>query len=590
MLSPTPLRSGAPVRPLALALAVLLLAAPAGAGAALALKVDVSGVSGELLDNVMAYLRLARQQDDPALTEARLRRLHQAAPDEIKKALEPFGYYHTTVTASLKEKKGRWRARYTIDPGPRMTLATVDVQLSGPGENDPVFQQTLTTLPLAPGAPLDHRDYEKSKARLESVAAEHGYFDFRFTRHELRIDRETNRAAAVLYGVTGPRYRFGPLRLHQDILEPGLLERLAAFKVGKPYSTTALLELQSTLLDSDYFANVDIQPRRADAAGERIPIDVTLTPRPRHRYSAGLGYGTDTGPRGRLGYENRRVNRQGHRFNAAYEASAIRNSLILRYSWPIRDPRTDEIALSSRWLDDHPDTSTSESYALDLSRTVSRGNKWLETAHLTYQSENYTVGGSQGDSVLLIPGIGWSKIKADRRIHPRRGWRLLFDVRGAHDAVLSDTRFLQLRGQAKFIRPLLGPDRLLLRGEAGWTRHAGRNALPASVRFFTGGDQSVRGFAYNSLSPKDASGRATGGEQMLVGSVEYEVDLAPKWALATFFDTGNAMDNWQASLKKSVGIGLRWRSPIGPVRLDIAWAVSEPNAPQRLHLNMGPDL
>ena len=163
-------------------------------------------------------------------------------------------------------------------------------------------------------------------------------------------------------------------------------------------------------------------------------------------------------------------------------------------------------------------------------------------------------------------------------------------MKGAHTALGSDARFLQLRAQGKFIQPIAEQGRLLLRGEAGFSQVSELSSLPASLRFFTGGDQSVRGYSYNSLAPRDSNGKIVGGEQLLVGSMEYERRIKGEWSAAVFYDRGNAIDHWTEKLKAGAGFGVRWKSPVGQVRVDLAWALSDPGRPFHFHLVIGPDL
>jgi len=569
---------------------VALLLYTIAAHATLSTKVVITGISGALLNNVSAYLSIEQQRSDPHLNEFQLQRLHQRATDEITKALQPFGYYRPRIDSKLHYSDGVWVAEYHIDPGTPVHINSVVIRVQGEGHDDPAFTALTREFPLHVHDELNQPLYEKGKEDIQRFAAEHGYFDFKWIKNEIAVDPQAGTANIALLIDSGPRYRFGALNFHQDVLDPAFLTRFASFKAGDPYDTKELLNLQSALLDSDYFNVVDINPRRDLSTEERIPIDVNLKPRPRHLYTIGAGYGTDTGPRGKVGWENRRINKQGHRFRTEYKTSQILDSLSARYTIPIRNPRTDEFAITSSWTHDHPRNSDSETYLLGASRSMDRGNNWLETLYLNYQTETYSVAGETGDSVMLMPGITWTKIIADNRIYPLRGLRLMLDVRGAHPEVVSNVQFIQGRAEMKFIHKLFGKGRILLRGQVGATRFGAIRTLPTSVRFFAGGDQSVRGYAYNSLGPTNAAGQVIGGEQLLVGSAEFEQRFTEKWSGAVFYDTGNALNNWQDDLKEGSGFGVRWRSPIGPVRFDLAWALSEPGHPKRLHINVGPDL
>ena len=597
-----PVRSPCPPRPSAWSSICLRCAAtllvlfgifnPGSARAGLDVNVEVKGISGELLTNVLAYLSIEQQKFDPNLTELQLQRLHQRATEEITKALQPFGYYDPQIHGSLQFRNDRWLARYDVEPGPPVHVTSIDIRIEGAGKDDPDFRAVAANFPLHRNEVLNQPLYEKGKQNLQRFASEHGYFDFKWLKSEIAVNPAAHTAAITLHIDSGPRYYFGNVDFKQDILRPSLMQRFVPFKTGDPYNTAQLLELQSALIDSNYFRNVEINPRRDLNQDYRIPIDVTLTPRDKHLYTVGVGYGTDTGARGKLGWENRRINDRGHRFNIEYNTSSILDSLTANYIIPIRNPRSDQFTITTKVSNDYLPSSKSENFLFGVSRSVDRGNNWLETLYLNYQTENYSIAGESGNSVLLLPGITMSKVSADNRIYPLRGIRLLVDVRGANPAVISNAQYLQVRGQAKFVHKLFGKGRILLRGDVGATRFGALRNLPPSERFFAGGDQSVRGYAYNSLGPRNAVGQVVGGEQLLVGSVEYEQRFTDKWSGAVFYDTGNAINNWQDALKEGTGFGVRWRSPVGPIRFDLAWAVSEHINPwhPRLHINVGPDL
>lgn len=575
------------------AVAVLLLFGVFNSGnanAGLNVKVEVKGISGALLSNALAYLSIEQQKFDPNLTESQLQRLHQRATAEIARALQPFGYYDPQIHGSLQHVNGHWLARYEVDPGPPVHITKLDIQIEGDGKDDPDFRAVANKFPLHTNVVLDQALYEKGKQNFQRFASEHGYFDFKWLKSEIAVDPGAHTATITLHMDSGPRYRFGKVNFKQDILQPSLLQRYVPFKTGDPYNTLQLLDLQSAMFDSNYFRNVEINPRRDLSENKEVPIDVTLTPRHKHLYTIGVGYGTDTGPRGTVGWENRRVNARGHRFKIEYNSSAILDSLTARYGIPIRNPRTDQFAITSSWINDHPETSSSETYLLGVSRTVDLGNNWLETLYLNYQTETYSVGSDKGDSVMWLPGVTLSKVSADNRIYPMRGFRLLLDLRGTDPSFGSTAQFVQARAQVKFIHKLFGKGRILLRGDAGSTRFGSIRSLPSSVRFFAGGDQSVRGYAYHSLGPRDSTGEVVGGSRLLVGSVEFEYQIIDKWSGAVFYDTGNAMNDWQEALKDGVGFGVHWRSPIGAIRFDLAFAISEPGSPKRLHITVGPDL
>ena len=567
---------------------VIAMLLPARAGAEVLVR--VTGVDGEVRANVLRALTLKRDGAEP-LSERRIRALHAQAPDEIRQALEPFGFYRATIDADLARDGDTWRANYVVAPGPPLTVARVDVQITGEGSTDRAFRRLVSTFPLAPGDVLHQPRYENAKETFQKTAAERGYFDMRFTAHELRVDLDAYRADVVLHVDTGARYRFGDVTFEQDrdIIAPDVLARYAQIQPGDPYSNTALIELQRALLDSDYYGEVEVTADPKQAQDQEIPVTVHLTARKPSRYTFGLGYGTDTGVRGQLGWERRYLNPAGHHIRAETRLSEIEKSLSASYIVPIRDPRTDQIAFSAAYSEGDTLTYFTTLQRLAVSRAIARG-QWREILSLNLQNEDFAVGNESGVTTLLMPDAQWSRRWGRNRIYTRDGARLMLGLRGAADSLGSDTDFVQARTTAKWIEDIGRRGRVILRADIGATRVDEFQKLPPSIRFFAGGDRSVRGYDFNTLGPTDSSGDVVGGRHLLVTSVEYEHVVYGDWSAALFYDAGNALDNFNDPLKEGAGFGIRWKSPIGQVRVDVATALSDPDRPWRLHLNVGPDL
>jgi translocation and assembly module TamA len=171
------------------------------------------------------------------------------------------------------------------------------------------------------------------------------------------------------------------------------------------------------------------------------------------------------------------------------------------------------------------------------------------------------------------------------------GNRISLELRGSHEMLALDTAFFQPMLTAKLIQRITPRGRVILRSEVAGTVIDDFNELPPILRYYAGGDNSVRGYAYQDLSPVNASGERIGGKQKLVGSLEYDFRFKQRWSAAVFFDTGNAFNQWsKTNLKDGTGFGLRWHSPVGPLRFDIAWPISEPDPDPRIHVVFGPEL
>ncbi len=577
----------------ALGLCALAAARPLHAGEAL--RVEVDGVKGDLKKNIMATLSIEAQRKDKDLDESQIERLHGKAPGEISQALQPFGYYRSLVDASLGHDGTTWVARYKVDPGPQLKVNSLDVKVLGAGAGDAHFQRLTRDFPLHQGDPMLQVPYESGKKAFDDYAAGHGYLDGKFETSEIRIDLAAYTADVVVHYESGPQYRYGPVRFHQSFLKPRLVEGFVRFKRGEPIQSAQLLQLQQSLSDTNYFQRVEVVPQKAEAQGLEVPIDVNLTPSRPQKWTAGAGYGTDTGPRGTAGLELRDINEEGHRFTSEADVSQVDKSFRADYLIPDIHTRTDMLDFTVAYADLTPVTSRSLNLLAGPSYSMLLG-RWHQTFSLDYQRESYTVGPQSGLSDLVIPQVTWSRVFANDRLYPTRGESYNFLVRGGAKDLLSDDNFAQAQATAKFIQSFGQKKvfRLITRATIGSTWTSDFSHLPPSERFFAGGDQSVRGYAFEGIGALE-QGQVIGGPDLLVGSVEFQYRLArwqalQKFGVATFFDAGGAGYSFGGEIKEGTGLGIFWISPIGPIRVYVATALSIPGHPLRLHLTIGPDL
>lgn len=569
-------------------LSVLLLAGLAGP--VLAARFELSGVESELADNVRAMLSL----DDamartPLPTASRLRYLHRQAPDEIRRALQPFGYYNPVLQLEidLEGPSEQWAAHYRVDPGPRTHIRSTQIELEGEGTEDTVLQAVLGQTELKVGAPLLHAQYSDLKSSLQSRAAERGYYEAQFRRSEIRVDPEQNQADIIVIYDTGVRARIGEIRFDNAPVSETLLRRYLGFETGDPVNTAHLIELQRNLIDSDYFADVEVRPQLAELENAELPVDVKLVPRKRSLYQAGFGYGTDTGARMQLGLTRRWVNSRGHSLNSRLRLSEIRQQFTTSYEIPGANPVTDRFALNLRVQDEQSDTIDARSYAIGGSWLQQIGD-WERRLSLDWEQESWVFEGVEQDSTLLIPRARFTRTIADNRLNTTKGHQVSFGVGLASENLLSDTDLLQLDLRGKRVDTLSDRWRLLTRAELGVTLIDSVDDLPATMRYYAGGDNSVRGYDYQSLGPVGDNGDVIGGRYLVSGSVEVDYLIRENWRLAAFVDTGSAFDDTDTELKTGAGFGARWLSPVGPIRLDLAMPLDESG--WRIHFTLGPDL
>jgi len=574
---------------------LLLVAWPAAA-----IEVVVEGLPRALREPVLAQLSIEQQKKEPGLSAATIRALHARAAEEIRTALQPRGYYRAQVAAELTSGEQGYVARYRVELGPALRIVMLDLQVTGDGLADPAMAALLKDFPLRQGEVFDHERYEAAKSRLTRLGADRGYLDATLSRHTVQLDLVAYTASVALHYQTGARYRFGSVQFEPGSgLDPQLLARYVPFTAGEPFDADELLEFQRGLVDSDYFQLIEVTPRRDLAIDNVVPIVVKLVPRPPNKYTLGFGYGTDTGVRGKAGWERRQLNEAGHRLATELNVSQVRSDITARYLIPVRNPRTDQLSYSVGAISEYPDTSDSERFTAGVAYTHSGGYwrltegriaGWRSTYGLNYERERWETGEDSGNTTLVMPNASWLYLVTDSRFIATRGWRVQLDVRGSSTELASDVTFGQARAQTKVIQPLGARGRVVARLDVGATWIDDFSTLPSSLRFYAGGDQSVRGYAYNALGPTDVNGEVIGGPYLLVGSLEYQHRIFEKWSLATFYDAGNAVNSFEDPYFSGAGVGLHWRSPIGLIRLDVAWALTLEDRPWRVHIIIGPDL
>src|ERR1044072_3398309 len=383
----------------ALGLAAGFFAWSPAPAAAVGVKVDVEAVNAAVRDTVLTLLSIAHAK---APSADRIRQLHNQAEGDIGRALQPFGYYNPTVEASLMEEPSRFVAHYAIDPGPLLRLAGVNLQLTGGGARDKGFRRIIQDFPLGRNDALVHTSYEAGQQSLVDYAAAHGYLEADFTQHEIRVDLAAYTARVRLAFYTGPQYAFGDVTFDEGMLNPDLLYGYVPFKAGEPFDLRKLLQLQDALSSTPYFRRVEVRPKEDEAVDRRVPIHVSLVPARRERWSFGLGYGPDTGVRGTVGIDVRRVNRRGHRAEIRLNTSQVEQHFSSTYLVPKAAARTDYTTFSLGYEDVASDTEKHKggiaSAGLDRARGEGR-----EDLGLAYLVEEFTVGPASASAQRLTP-------------------------------------------------------------------------------------------------------------------------------------------------------------------------------------------
>lgn len=546
---------------------------------------EISGADDELEQNIATLVSLPTLDCDAQLSA--LNRYLPNINQRTVRAGRALGYYFLTQQTEFITSGDCWSLHITVEPGEPVRIANVNVEIGGDEE---LFGDTINELPLSPGDQLNHARYERIKSNLSARAIELGYFSARFESSELQLDLQQNIANVDIMFQPGLRFQFGEVNIEPiEALSTEFIRRYVNFEPGTNYSAQTLIDLRNALNGSLYFNEVTVTPDLDSATNQIVPVNVLLQTRPRRVYSVGAGLTTDIGPRIRLDYEDRYINENGHSLIVKSGASPVQQSIDVEYTIPLENPATQRLTFLGGVLREDNDTYKSDNFKLGANYSFMNRIGWRQNYFVSYLHDNYSINDEDEISDALIGGINITRTRADDAIYPNRGWRIFAEVSGASREILSTESFAQFNLKGKYVRRL-GPGRVLIKFEAGTTIVDDIDQLPTAIQYFSGGDQSVRGYKYQSLGPLNDDGEVIGGKHLLVSGVEYDFHILPNWKLALFTDAGNAFSNFDDyELKKSAGLGVRWLSPVGPIRVDLAYALDDDKG-IRLHITMGPDL
>ncbi len=561
---------------------ISLVSAPAAA------DVIFEGLDEPLERNARALVRLASTPCDRP--RWRVERLFRNADQELRGALEALGYYTFTVEKSLSfDDPACWNATFNVELGPPVILDEVRLSFIGQVTDYPEIIESIRARRPETTVAFNHGAYETFKRTTLTELSNRGFLSSRLTRSAAVISEDLATAAVDIEANSGHRYRFGEISFTEGVLKAELLNSYRTFNAGEYYDSDAIAQLHQSLIASGYFSSVTVNAEPQDDS-LAVPVEVSLQPTRRHNLRAGVGLSTDTGPRLSAGYANRRLNTAGHRLATDLLLSEVDSEFTTTYRLPHVGQQLSWFEAYAGYQRRRTDTSESDKTTVGGRWIRQRTERWLETPYVDLTYEDSEVAGDRDSSTLLIPGITWEAVEGRGLGRIESGRRLSLDVRGSYDELLSEATFGQVTTLAKFLRPFADRYRLILRGELGATIGDDVRDLPATVRFFTGGDTSVRGYDFEAIGPLDEEGDVIGGSNLAVFSVEIERMVSENWAVAAFVDTGSAFNDSDVDFQTGVGVGVRFFSRIGPIRLDVAHPLDDDDSDVRFHLTLGSDL
>lgn len=541
-------------------------------------------------DLLETHLDLYRWREHERMDQSELQRLVLQAPEQVRKLLSTEGFYAPQIDTGLEQRDGEWRVTLKVEPGEPVRVGDFELRISGPladqSANMPArLEQIRKDWPLRPGAVFRHRDWEAAKRGALKSLMLNGYPAASIAASRAEVDPLAKQVGLHLTLDSGPGFTFGPLAIRGlRRYPPSIIERLNPIVPDTPYAQDKLLELQSKLQDSSYFASVTVRVDTETENPLRVPVEVEVKENPARKLGFGIGFSTDSGPRGQIDYRDLDIFDRAWIFSSAVKLDDKRRSLGSELQFPL----------------------SAEGYRDRLNTVVERSDIEGEITHklvvgalrsrlagvdeysygVRYFLEQQEIAGAREDGRgALVPSIGWSHRKVDNLLYPSRGYLFNLQSDGASEKLLSDRDFLRLYGRGLWFYPFATRQQLILRGELGRVLSSGRDGIPSDFLFRTGGDQTVRGYAYQSLGVRE--GDATvGGRALVVASAEVIRWLSAGWGIAVFADAGDAADRVdELAPVLGYGVGARWRSPIGPLNLDLAYG--RETARLRLHFSVG---
>lgn len=537
------------------------------------------------------------------LTRGDLRRLASAAPEQARGLLATEGYLNAAVRARLEAGEPQV-VRLTIDPGRRTQVRSVTLRFEGEldqrfEQRDPRAVDTVAGMRrnwgLPEGSPFRQDDWGAAKnAAIARLRAE-GYPAATWSGTSARIRAEDDTASLFVLADSGPLFHFGEVRVEGlRYYSAQAVRHLQPFRAGDPYRDQTLFDYQERLQKLGAFENVSVAIDPDPAAAAATPVTVTLRELPRRQATFGVGVSANTGPRVAVELIDR------HLFGLDWQAKTLvelgrdqRNLEADFTSYPLRNRHRNLVSAALTNLDAAGSTTVSE--RLRVGRTQD-GERIERTAYMEWQRATVRDEGIVSQASSVTANYQWIWRRLDNIVLPTEGWAVSAEValgrsfaaRGSDGEREEGGVFGRERLRLAGYLPLGAQWYASARTEIGAAQARPGVGLPDTLLFRAGGDESVRGYDFRALGPT-LNGAAVGGRALATGSLEVARPVSKRlaaWWIAGFVDAGDAAENWSdLHPKLGYGVGVRWRSPVGPLRLDLAYG--EADRRFRLHFSVG---
>lgn len=516
------------------------------------------------------------------------------AQQEIPELLATEGFFSGKAVMRSVSKDGV--LTFEVIPGPRTLVTEVNIEFRGDlalpdAQRNTRVQQLRAAWPLRSGLPFRAIAWEEAKAKLLAQVASRDYAASRLVESSAQVDAEEAGARLHVVVDSGPRFLFGELQVSGlERYEEILVSRYSTFKPGQPYQRDLMLSFQTRLQNLSQFSsvivNLDTAPENTRAETNQgavtAPVVVQVVEGLSRKISVGVGYSTNNGVRNEVNYQSYNFLNQAWTLNSAVIAEQNRQTVSAGLDTP---PNTNGYYLT--WNINREKTQIQgletlrDKFGVTRSRTLFGINTGI--GFNWQQERRLPQGGIHETDQALVLDTHWIRRSVDNPLFPMSGALTELRLGGASKSLQSDQDFARSYLRHQVWIPLGERDVVLLRIEGGYTASDSRLGIPQEYLFRAGGTQTVRGFAYQSLGFHEG-GAVVGGRVMATGSVEY-THWYGKLGAAIFSDAGGAADV-APDLRMSLGygIGARWRSPVGPLALDLARGKGQPD--KRIHFSI----
>ena len=506
----------------------------------------------------------------------------------VDRGLRVFGYYESSVRFERKKRPGKRDLLIAhVTPGNPTKLAGTDVQIEGEAAQDENFTALRKNLPKE-GELVEHQTYDDYKTSLSRLALGRGYFDGEFKISRLEISPETYQAWWRILFDSGVRYHYGNITFNHSQIREDYLNNILNIKSGEPYLTAKLSELTNDFSSSNWFSSVLVQPN-VNHKTKTVDVDIILYPRKKNAMELGVGFSTDGGIHTQIGWTKPWINSRGHSFRTNLYISAPKQAIEATYRMPLlKNPLNYYYDFSTGWEGEKANDTDTKALTSSALRYWNNAQGWQYFGGLRARYDSFTQAEVTDKTLLFYPTIGFTRTRLRGGTFATWGdvQKITFDV--GNKVALSETSFMKVQASSAWIRTYADNHRIIARAEIGYLHTKNIEKIPPALRFFAGGDRSVRGYGYKKIAPRDTQNRLVGGSRLLAGSLEYQYQFYPNWWGATFADSGLAANDFTTkALRYGAGIGVRWASPIGAIKFDIATPIRDKDNSKNIQFYIG---